>query len=556
MVMIFYTLFINSLNMAFLILLLVLMEPLLKRFLSAGCLYWLWIILLVGLLLPIRVDTNKALIYIGLPQRSVEDEVDLGIPSSSNLQNEIDRNQVLQNQLTQDTISRSRGRQESWYYFMKQIVTAELSNIAHNKYLLLSLVWGIVAILLLAVKGFEHVTYVKRLKRFIIPVGNEDIMKEYNHCIRELKDKHRERVSLINGVILYKCSIITCPISIGILKPVILLPNESYVDKDMYFIIKHELIHILRRDSFVKLIRLIVLSLNWYNPLVYVLSRHLEEWCEASCDEQVLLNATRSECFSYSRLLLRCTKVKKHTVSIVNRMGGNNMKKRLKSIIEQRKKYSGMVPVVLLLCIVLTTVIVSSKSPTKALSSGDTMASPEESLVQLEEEKIEEEKNDYVGSNEKNSLRKDSNLADGKSLEKDINITDSNSNNTLPSTAALGNKIIEYAMEAEGTPYLWGGDDLTKGVDSSGFTQAVYKKIGYDLPRTASEQAVTYQEVPMDCLQPGDLIFYEGGEEDKVNHVGIYLGEDKIIHAKNAHDGVVIQDINYRRPLSAGRVIS
>ncbi len=551
MVTIIYTLFINSLNMAFLILLLVLMEPLLKRSLSAGCLYWLWIILLVGLLLPIRVDTNKALIYIGLPQISVEDKVDFDTHSSSKLQNKIDRNQVLQNQLTQDMISSSRGRQESWYYSMKQIVTAALSKIVHNKYLLLILVWGIGAILLLAVEGFEYVTYVKRLKRFIIPVDNEDIMKEYNHCIRELKDKDRERVALFNEVILYKCSIITCPISIGILKPVILIPNESYADKDMYFIIKHELIHILRRDSYVKLIRLIVLSLNWYNPLVYVLSRHLEEWCEASCDEQVLLNATRSDCFSYSRLLLKCTKVKKHTLSIVNRMGGNNMKKRLKSIIEQRKKYSGMVPVVLLLCIVLTTVIVSSKSPTEALSSGDTMASPEESLVQLEEEK-----NDYVGSNEKNSLRKDSNLADGKSLEKDINITDSNSNNTLPSTAALGNTIIEYAMEAEGTPYLWGGDDLTKGVDSSGFTQAVYKKIGYDLPRTASEQAGTYQEVPMDCLQPGDLIFYEGGEEDKVNHVGIYLGEDKIIHAKNAHDGVVVQDINYRRPLSAGRVIS
>ncbi len=111
-------------------------------------------------------------------------------------------------------------------------------------------------------------------------------------------------------------------------------------------------------------------------------------------------------------------------------------------------------------------------------------------------------------------------------------------------------------MREEGTPYLWGGDDLGVGVDSSGFAQAIYKEFGYDLPRTAREQADVCREVSMDYLRSGDLIFYAGTEDNKVNHVGIYIGEEKIIHAKNARDGVIVEDINYRTPLRAGRVIS
>jgi hypothetical protein len=86
--------------------------------------------------------------------------------------------------------------------------------------------------------------------------------------------------------------------------------------------------------------------------------------------------------------------------------------------------------------------------------------------------------------------------------------------------------------------------------------RAIYKEFGYDLPRTSSEQANICEMVSMDDLKPGDLIFYSNSQDEKVNHVGIYIGDDKVIHAKNAKVGVTIQDINYRTPLSAGRIIS
>jgi len=279
------------------------------------------------------------------------------------------------------------------------------------------------------------------------------------------------------------------------------------------------------------------------------MTRYLEEWCETSCDEQVLQNAARTDCFGYGKLLLKYAEIKTYMPSAINLMGGNNMKNRLKSIIEHRKKHSGIVPVVLLLCIVFTMVIVSSRSHTDSLAAGVTIADEKEPMVQPDEtENRLEDKSEP-------SLADKSGPINNDILEKETEISDSNAANTL-SGAVSGEDITEYARQAVGSPYLWGGDDLDTGVDASGFTQVIYRKFGYSLPRTSREQAEECTEVSMDSLQPGDLVFYPGAEENMADHVGIYIGEDKIIHAKNSRDGVVIQDINYRTPISAGRVIS
>jgi cell wall-associated NlpC family hydrolase len=298
-----------------------------------------------------------------------------------------------------------------------------------------------------------------------------------------------------------------------------------------------------------KLVRLIVLALNWYNPFCYLLSRHLDQWCETSCDDLVIKDYTRLERINYSKLLLKYTSSKKITTNTINMIGGkDNMKDRLHSIIDHRKKYSSKVLVSLLLCIVFTTAIVSTFTHTDASASSDN-TTPKEPLVQSEVI------GDDIANKTTDSLINDSDPADNGSKDKDME--ESNSNSVATSTAvSLREAIVEYAIQAEGTPYIWGGNNLSTGVDSSGFTQAIFKKVGYDLPRMSKEQATTCEEVSVDSLQGGDLIFYANPDDNEVNHVGIYIGEDKIIHAKNAREGVTIQDINYRTPLSAGRIIS
>lgn len=540
------TWFINSINMTFIIIIMALLMPVLKKYLSSVCIYRLWVIVLIGLLIPIRFGTNTALVYIGTLQITAEDKTHPDIQASNAAKHGM-KHYNLEKQLTPGKQVQS-SRQGSWDYFIKTMITAKLSNIVQYKYLFLVMIWGFTAIVLMAVKSIGYLVYRKRLKRFVRPVIKENILKEYSRCFLELYSNNRRGLFSHNKILLYTSPVITSPISIGILKPAILLPDESYTDKEIYFILKHELIHILRRDSLIKVIQLMVLALNWFNPFCYVLDRYLNEWCEASCDEQVLRNATRTDRFWYGKLLLKFAGTRTYMLSAINLMGGNNMKNRLKSIIEHRKKYSGIIPVMLLICIVFTMVIVSSRSHTDSLAAEVTITEEKEPMMQLEET------GDSQEDKSESSLADNSGPINKDITEKETEISEPNAADTL-SDEVSGEDIVEYAKQAVGSPYLWGGNDLDTGVDASGFTQVIYGKFGYSLPRTSREQAVKCKEVSMDSLKPGDLVFYPGIEENKADHVGIYIGEDKIIHAKNSRDGVVNQDINYRTPISAGRVI-
>lgn len=90
--------------------------------------------------------------------------------------------------------------------------------------------------------------------------------------------------------------------------------------------------------------------------------------------------------------------------------------------------------------------------------------------------------------------------------------------------------IVNIAYMYLNTPYLWGGK-TPFGIDCSGFTQMVYKLCGYYLDRDASQQAK--QGIILNFLEesePGDLVFFDNAE-GKIIHVGILIGNERIIHA-------------------------
>ena len=114
--------------------------------------------------------------------------------------------------------------------------------------------------------------------------------------------------------------------------------------------------------------------------------------------------------------------------------------------------------------------------------------------------------------------------------------------------------LVQYALQFVGNPYVWGGTSLTRGVDCSGFTRYVMKHgAGVGLERSSTYQASQGVSVSAEQMQPGDLIFY--GKGSKINHVAMYIGDGKVVHASTEKTGIKTSPWNYRTPLKIVNVL-
>ena len=102
-------------------------------------------------------------------------------------------------------------------------------------------------------------------------------------------------------------------------------------------------------------------------------------------------------------------------------------------------------------------------------------------------------------------------------------------------------KLITCMASWLGTPYKYSGE-TRKGTDCSGMVMAIYKEVyKKDLFRSSMEQMKNVTLIKKEELKTGDLVFFKIGS-DKVSHVGIYIGENKFIHA-SIQKGVVINSL-------------
>lgn len=114
--------------------------------------------------------------------------------------------------------------------------------------------------------------------------------------------------------------------------------------------------------------------------------------------------------------------------------------------------------------------------------------------------------------------------------------------------------IVEYAKQFLGNPYVWGGTSLTKGADCSGFVLAVYKHFGITVSHSSRAQAKEGTKISASDLQPGDLVFY-ANSSGTINHVAMYIGGGKVIHASSPKTGIKISNYKYRTPVKYVSII-
>ena len=117
---------------------------------------------------------------------------------------------------------------------------------------------------------------------------------------------------------------------------------------------------------------------------------------------------------------------------------------------------------------------------------------------------------------------------------------------------AYKTKIVEFAKQFVGNPYVAGGTSLTNGADCSGFVQTVYATFGIKLSRTTDTQAREGIQVSIEEIEVGDIVSY--GYNGIATHSAIYIGDGRIVHSSTPETGIRIDKINIMPIVTIRRV--
>lgn len=121
-------------------------------------------------------------------------------------------------------------------------------------------------------------------------------------------------------------------------------------------------------------------------------------------------------------------------------------------------------------------------------------------------------------------------------------------------SASTRQKLVDYALQFVGGRYKFGGSDPHTGVDCSGFTKYVMQHgAGVSLSRSSRSQSTQGKTISASEMQPGDLIFYGSGKN--INHVAMYIGNGKVVHASTEKTGIKTSAWNYRTPVKIVNVL-
>ena len=157
---------------------------------------------------------------------------------------------------------------------------------------------------------------------------------------------------------IYECDSIGSPFVMGIMRPKIYIPFRlTGAQREM--ILLHEQCHIRRRDHLVKLLAVLILSVYWFHPLVWIAFRCMSADMEMSCDEMVLERLGSGGKEDYSRCLLGFA-VQRHTAPGILAFGESSVKSRVKNILKFRKRGALFGTAAVLVCAVLAVLLLTN----------------------------------------------------------------------------------------------------------------------------------------------------------------------------------------------------
>lgn len=175
-----------------------------------------------------------------------------------------------------------------------------------SKYELLLLLWAIGAIFLLTRFFLRYIGEKRRIDR---------LSKQKNQAIQDLLDMLRKDKKIHIQVLC--CPNLSTPCGIGLFRRQILLPSQEYTEEELFHILRHELQHFQTHDLLVKWMIRVFQCLFWWNPLVYLLGKDMDQVLEIKCDLSVVKNYSRQETLAYMRTIKNQLEQAIHTEKIV-----------------------------------------------------------------------------------------------------------------------------------------------------------------------------------------------------------------------------------------------
>lgn len=153
---------------------------------------------------------------------------------------------------------------------------------------------------------FSWIKIMKDIRRF----KREVLAYSHPVCDQELlclADNLRNELQIRSEIPLYCNQAVSSPALVMIRRPVILLNDEKLSRQELYFALKHEMVHLKRKHIFYKRVGTLAGVLHWFNPFVSLFVRFFCEYCELDCDREVLLHEDRQGRLTYARFLFQLT---------------------------------------------------------------------------------------------------------------------------------------------------------------------------------------------------------------------------------------------------------
>ena len=304
--------------------------------------YAIWLVILVGLIIPLPPAIGHGMITIPLPVPTQTQytafegqgaEVPTAAAESGSLQTiERGSSSVTAPLVTNNALDQFLGG----FHFLFIVCFA---------------VWGIVSLAIFVWHISRYISFLRTIRRWGVAVDDENTLSIFRTIQAEmgLGDKNIDLII---------CGFVSSSMLTGFRRPVILLPEKHFETDELELILKHELIHYKRRDLLVKLLSVIAVSIYWFNPLIYWMSEAMQADGEASCDEAVLLESAKEDRRFYAEVIIGMIGGMNRTGTMLSTCffyrGKLSIKKRLDAIMDTTLKLRWPAVLVLVSVLILT----------------------------------------------------------------------------------------------------------------------------------------------------------------------------------------------------------